>query len=377
MNPYNSQPVVPLRFSVSVDSPSATFIVGERVTGHVFFSLPAPIRAKRVTVELVAESRVRLLLFGGKAVGKAVPASRHRMGVCRPEAALWEAAYMGEGRLPAGNSTLPFAIDTGAFPAGMPGSFEGAYGSVRFFLRARIERHSYDSTGDHLAELEVAMLPAANVEWTTLRRASEAASKESGTAVSVAAAVEHTGYLAGDSARVEVRVANHERSKCVEAVWVTLVQKTAYSCAELRRADLRELDKRQALDVPVGPGGDAVVCATLRVPACAAPTVASKRVSQTYHVLVEAVGARGTLALARAPVVVGTVRIPRSAKHSNSVAEVLDAPGTNAEAEQQHEELELPFAGRAQDRSSGSSFEGMTNLKASFECRPPLIDLLA
>eukprot|EP00727_Mastigamoeba_balamuthi_P008155 m51a1_g3960 hypothetical protein (237) ;mRNA; r:362984-367826 len=115
-------------------------------------------------------------------------------------------------------------------------------------------------------------------------------------------------------------------------------------------------------------------------------------VEQTYHVRVEAVGARGTLALARAPVVVGTVRIPRSAKQSNSVAvadsaEGLDAANSNAQAEQQqqHEEelgqsqaRSKSCAGRSHDcSSSGSDSEATTNLKASRECRPPLVDLLA
>eukprot|EP00727_Mastigamoeba_balamuthi_P014096 m51a1_g9309 hypothetical protein (412) ;mRNA; r:95475-96854 len=411
MNSYISEQVVPLSFSISVDSPAATYIVGQPVAGHVFFSLPAPIRAKSVTIELVAETRVRVLLVGGRAVRQAVPERRHRIAVCRPQAALWVPPYMSDRRLAAGNSTLAFAVDTKAFPRGMPGSLDAPYGSVRYFLRARIERHSFDNTGDHFAELEVTMLPALNVEWSILAKPSEATSpKEESSPVHVTAVVGHTGFLAGDEATVEVRVANSSRGKCVESVEVALVQKTSYASGELSRADLKVLDTRQALEVPVGPGGSAVASATLRVPADAHVTVANKRVALTYYVRVEAVGARGAvLARASAPVVVGTVRIPHSARSSNAAAEVAAAEAcpaqssaagaaleaTNAEVaqklqeEQQMEDVELALgqsharskssagcSGDSCSASSASSCEGLTNLKASRECKMPT-DLLA
>eukprot|EP00727_Mastigamoeba_balamuthi_P004877 m51a1_g14388 hypothetical protein (394) ;mRNA; f:315497-316833 len=393
MNSYISQhPIVPLRFSVSVDSPSATYLMGQPITGHVFFSLPASIRAKSVTIELVAESRVRLLLFGGRAVSKAVPASRHRIGACRPSTALWVPPFMGDCRLPAGNSSLPFALDTSAFPSGMPGSLDGAYGSIRYVLRARIERHSFDNTGHHYAELGVRMLPAVNVEWSALAKASETASS-SGVDVQLSAIVGHTGFLAGDSAGVEVRVANSSRSKCVEAVRVALVQKSAFACGELSRADSRSLDTCQALEVPVGPGGSAVASATLRVPADAHPTVANKHVSLAYFVRVEALGAHGAvLAKATAPVVVGTVRVQRPAERVADVGNTAEASNAAQTLQEQREREEALEQSHGRSRScagcahesdvsdseseSSCSSEGVSNLRASGQCRTP-IDLLA
>eukprot|EP00727_Mastigamoeba_balamuthi_P002632 m51a1_g12366 hypothetical protein (391) ;mRNA; r:585853-587226 len=336
MDSYITQPIVPLKFSIAVDVPSATFFIGQPVTGRVFFSLPAPIRAKSVTIELIAETRVKVLLFGGR-ISKAMPSNRHRIASCKPSRALWMPPYMSDRKLPAGNSTMPFSIDTTAFPKNMPPSFEGEYGAVRYYLRAKMERHSFEDTGDHIAELPVKMLPMIDIDDPFLAQPAKSEKESqlgSKGGVFTSIVVARTGFLPEDSVNVEVTVANNTRNKLVETLQVSLVQKTEYNSKEQTKSNVKVLDVRQVLDRPIMAQGSTVVTSTLRVPvaAYAHPTVITPRVALTYYVKVVAMSSHGVVAENQVPILVGTIRAANSAAPKNEAADEAHFKNTESAA---------------------------------------------
>jgi len=146
-------------FQVVLDNPSNVFFSGQMVEGRVMIVLTEEKKMKRLKLEL--EGKGEVIWSESKGSGE----TRHTRWYRAEENYVHEEVILAEGpTLPEGTHYIPFSFN---LPTTIPATYEGAWGKVRYYLKATMVRDwKFDYDVKHhitvLAELDLNDLPDAS-----------------------------------------------------------------------------------------------------------------------------------------------------------------------------------------------------------------------
>eukprot|EP00727_Mastigamoeba_balamuthi_P001211 m51a1_g11087 putative arrestin domain-containing protein 3-like (429) ;mRNA; f:9392-11123 len=345
----SSEAKKPDAFAVDVAEPTRTYFLGQVIAGSVHLSLPKPMKATDLVVELVGEARFKPVLLGASQSFFRSRAGHNHEIATAGTAPLWTDRG-GSARMAAGERLFEFKINT-ALLRGMPSSFIGAYGDIRWFLRATIHKSKHKDDADDLrAELPLTMIAFVDVDGPQLAKPVASsnvtrvgADGSSGTVAAVVS-LKHGAFIPGDSASVAVRIHN-DSTKQVEGAAVSLVQRTTYCVHEMGRSDNKVLAKQRVLDHSLATGHHAIRELVFPIPA-SSPTIEYERMCVRYFFLLEVYGPGGArIAEVNAPFAVGTYRKQRPVQEFDH-SEPVNVERTSAEFVPSHKRA-LSWSGKS------------------------------
>ncbi|GMT04504.1 hypothetical protein PENTCL1PPCAC_26678 [Pristionchus entomophagus] len=369
--------------AIEYDNPYAVFVPGYEVTGTVVMAVREPVKANSVLISVhgeahthwtIQEARTRMVTRTNAQGHHHTVSETYYVSVpysgCTPyvdgSAIVWTPpSGLSTDHIPAGNYRFPFRF---LLPVNCPVSFEGGYGYIRYYCKARIDRpwYKFDKTTKRVFTVippsDLNYIPNANSPLQISQ------TKETGVLffkngkINVTVKLPKGGFVPGEAIALEADIVNYSSQK-IKNIRVKIVQCShyiAYRGSEVvqpgtipvgglmrspaRREDHREVFRSEE-KVEILKGATEKWTRMVPIP----PTVASFNncpiitVEYFLKMKVTTSGAVSTTISAQLPIIIGTIPIrqisvppppppqPGGAPLYPQIPESSDAPPSYAE----------------------------------------------
>lgn len=234
-------------FSVTLDSPAAVYCEGQVISGHVTVELAEAMEMRGVTLKVAGQAHV---YFTEREEGIRTNSSERRMISFTADEEYFKQYFRMFGSrdtsktsvLRAGRHTFPFSY---TLPVGLPATFEGDHGYIRYHCKAAIDRPwKFDTT----CKVAFTVFPQVdlNVQPSVMTPVTEGAEKmlccwccQSGP-VSASMSVCRTGYVPGEFIYVNADVENLA-NRAMNETRVSLNQVVTYTTPQRARTEITEV----------------------------------------------------------------------------------------------------------------------------------------
>eukprot|EP00727_Mastigamoeba_balamuthi_P006390 m51a1_g2371 putative serine threonine-protein kinase 10 (1901) ;mRNA; r:655050-664826 len=302
----------PASFSIEVNNPTRTYYLGQPIEGRVHLCLVASKKAKAIVIELIAEVRVNLGARSNE-VTRSLSSHRVQLASVGTQSPLW--AEDGSSRkLAAGDHAFPFSIATSGMPTWLPASFDGSFGSVRYFLRATVQRQVFS---DHKCWLAVAVVPVVDADspqWAGAIR--QQAQKKigwkimNGGTISSAVSAPRGSYYPGDTVPLLVEIINNSKKKRIERAQVSVLQRSVFKWRGSSRLEEKTLISSQVLQQHLYAGQTVSLNVPVQLPVVP-PSIGSEYIGVSYHFALDVFTRKRRVMRNEASFVIGTIRYAR------------------------------------------------------------------